>query len=140
MDTLSIGNRIRELRKNLGLSQEKFSGLTGIQRSYIAAMETGKKDPSYNAIVSLLDTTSVNGHWLLKGEGKMLLDKQRATEAAEPANKALDLSKREEVMMAMFRELLEIEQEEVLQLARKEKKLADMRARLEALERGKRSA
>ena len=45
------------------------------------------------------------------------------------------LTKREKDMLMIFRELPEIEQNEILQISRKEKELADMRARLEKLER-----
>ena len=61
-------------------------------------------------------------------------------QATEPTYGARSLSKREEAILMMLRELPDIEQDEVLQVARKEKELADMRARLEALEREKKNA
>jgi len=37
---------IRELRKALGLSQEKFAKLLGVSRVYVMMFETGKREPS----------------------------------------------------------------------------------------------
>jgi DNA-binding transcriptional regulator YiaG len=37
---------IRELRKALGLSQEKFAKLLGVSRVYVMMFETGKRKPS----------------------------------------------------------------------------------------------
>ena len=45
------------------------------------------------------------------------------------------LTKREKDMLMIFRELPEMEQDEILQLSRKEKEFVDIRARLEAIER-----
>lgn len=41
-----IGNRMRELRKKTGLSQEKFALRIGMDRTYYAAVENGKKNIS----------------------------------------------------------------------------------------------
>ncbi len=41
-----IGFRLRELRTNKGLSQEKFSFECGLDRTYIASIEQGKRNVS----------------------------------------------------------------------------------------------
>ena len=43
MITEKIGNRIRELRKKTGLSQEKFAAKIGMDRTYFASVELGKR-------------------------------------------------------------------------------------------------
>ena len=68
MDTKNIGDRVRILRKNNKLTQEKFSNLTGITRSYLAAVEKNRKVPSYNFVMSIANTINVDMNWLLKGE------------------------------------------------------------------------
>ena len=45
-----VGERVRELRTQKGLSQEKFSLEVGLDRTYIASIEGGKRNVS---IVSL---------------------------------------------------------------------------------------
>ncbi len=46
MITEKIGTRIRELRKNTGLSQEKFAAKIGMDRTYFASVELGKRNIS----------------------------------------------------------------------------------------------
>ena len=46
MITNDVGNRIRELRKTLGISQEKLAEIAGIDRTYLASVENGKRNIS----------------------------------------------------------------------------------------------
>jgi transcriptional regulator with XRE-family HTH domain len=41
-----IGGRIRELRNDRDLSQEKFANLCGLDRTYIAGIEQGRRNVS----------------------------------------------------------------------------------------------
>ena len=44
MITIEVGNRIRFLRKQAGLSQEKLALKAGIDRTYLAGIEAGKRN------------------------------------------------------------------------------------------------
>ncbi len=46
MITEKIGKRIRELRKETGLSQEKFAAKIGMDRTYYASVELGRRNIS----------------------------------------------------------------------------------------------
>ena len=46
MITDKIGNRIRELRSHTVLSQEKFAQKIGMDRTYFASVELGKRNIS----------------------------------------------------------------------------------------------
>lgn len=46
MITQKIGARIRELRAQLGISQEKFAMKIGMDRTYFASVELGKRNVS----------------------------------------------------------------------------------------------
>ena len=46
MITAKIGNRIRELRTKTGLNQEKFAQKIGMDRTYFASVELGKRNIS----------------------------------------------------------------------------------------------
>lgn len=46
MITLELGNKIRELRSKTGLSQEKFAQKIGMDRTYFASVELGKRNIS----------------------------------------------------------------------------------------------
>lgn len=41
-----VGTRIRELRNNMGLSQEKLALAADLDRTYIASVENGKRNIS----------------------------------------------------------------------------------------------
>lgn len=42
----SFGDRVRELRTQQGLSQEKFALIAGLDRTYLASLEKGKRNVS----------------------------------------------------------------------------------------------
>ncbi len=66
-----MNERIKELRKKEGLSQQKFADKLGIARGNIAAYEVGKNAPS-DAVISLICSKfNVNKDWLLTGKGDM---------------------------------------------------------------------
>ncbi len=55
-----VGSRIRELRTAAGLSQEKLALAAGIDRTYIASVENGKRNISIvnlEKIIKALDCT-----------------------------------------------------------------------------------
>lgn len=51
--TARFGERIRELRKARGLSQEAFADLCELDRTYISGIERGTRNPSLTAIETL---------------------------------------------------------------------------------------
>ena len=50
---LSFGKRVRELRMETGLSQEKFALKIGMDRTYFSSVELGKRN------ISLLNITKI---------------------------------------------------------------------------------
>ena len=50
-----IGKRIKELRLTLGLSQEKFALKIGMDRTYYASVEAGKRNISLQNIQKIAD-------------------------------------------------------------------------------------
>lgn len=66
-----MNERMKELRKALGLTQQEFADKIGIVRGNIATYETGKSKPG-DAVVSLICREfSVNEDWLRTGNGEM---------------------------------------------------------------------
>ena len=60
MITEKIGNRIRELRKKTGLSQEKFAAKIGMDRTYFASVELGKRNISIVNLEKIADGLNVS--------------------------------------------------------------------------------
>lgn len=54
-----LGNKIREHRLALGLSQEKLGELTGIDRTYISGVERGKRNPAVKNLERLAKALKV---------------------------------------------------------------------------------
>jgi transcriptional regulator with XRE-family HTH domain len=79
MDTDKIGDRVLTIRKTNKLTQEDFSKLTGITRSYLAAVEKNRKEPSFNFIMSIVDTIEVDADWFLKGKGQIFKEEKDQT-------------------------------------------------------------
>ena len=50
MITEDVGNRIRYLRKQKGLSQEKLALKAGMDRTYLAGVETGKRNATLTSL------------------------------------------------------------------------------------------
>ncbi|MCI5924673.1 MAG: helix-turn-helix transcriptional regulator [Oscillospiraceae bacterium] len=68
-----MGERIKELRKFLGLTQQEFAKRLGIKRNTIANYEVGRNDP-IDAIVTLICREfGVSEEWLRTGEGEMIV-------------------------------------------------------------------
>ncbi|MGZ3182938.1 MAG: helix-turn-helix domain-containing protein [Telluria sp.] len=55
METLrqQFGNRVRQLRRNLGVSQEDFADSCGFARSYMSRIERGTSNLSLDGIERL---------------------------------------------------------------------------------------
>ena len=62
-----FGERIRELRIAQGLSQEKFALSIGMDRTYYASVESGKRNISLNNIKKIADGLGVSLSDLFKG-------------------------------------------------------------------------
>lgn len=60
MITEKIGLRIRELRKQTGLSQEKFAAKIGMDRTYFASVELGKRNISIVNLEKIASGLNIN--------------------------------------------------------------------------------
>ena len=78
-----MNERIKELRKALGLTQQDFADKIGIKRNSYANYETGRNTPLDAIIVSICREFSVNETWLRTGEGEMFQPLSRDEELAQ---------------------------------------------------------
>ena len=67
MITVKLGRRIRELRSATGLSQEKFALQIGMDRTYLASVEAGKRNISICNIEKIADGLGVSLSRLFEG-------------------------------------------------------------------------
>ena len=67
MITETLGQRIRELRNNKGISQEKFALSIGMDRTYFASVEAGKRNISIVNIEKIANGLNVSLSELFQG-------------------------------------------------------------------------
>lgn len=73
METITdgIGQRIKELREDRGLSQEKFGQRIGVTQQYVGALEMGKRQPGTALVFMISKKYKVKELWLREGEGSL---------------------------------------------------------------------
>ncbi len=67
MILVRFGERIRELRIERDLSQEKFALLAGLDRTYLSSLEKGKRNVSLKNIKKIADAFDLSISELLNG-------------------------------------------------------------------------
>lgn len=55
-----VGNRIKELRNRLGISQEELGFRSGVHRTYIASLEVGKRNVSIATLEKIVVALEVS--------------------------------------------------------------------------------
>lgn len=68
---MTQGNRIREIRKTLDLTLEKFGEKIGMKKNSISQIENGKNNPTEQTIKAICREYNVNEEWLRTGTGDM---------------------------------------------------------------------
>lgn len=99
-------NKIKEIRKALGLSQPEFGELIGIKAPQVSLIESGKHDLSEKTKLRIIEKYHVNPVWLDTGEGEMFLPFSESDEIirfARSVTKAEDGDIRLEIMKLLAR-------------------------------------
>jgi len=95
-----LKERIKKIRKELDLTQQKFADKLGIKRNTIAMYEMGKTIPSKQTITSICREFNVNEEWLLNGIGEMF--KAAPSDALDQLAYKYHLSEADYVMVEKF--------------------------------------
>lgn len=100
-----MNERIKELRKELGLTQQKFANSIGVKQNTVAQYEIGRNPPTDTVVALICREFDVNEEWLRTGVGPMLREKTRDEELAEFFGKILagDPDFRRRLLSAMSR-------------------------------------
>lgn len=61
-----FGRRLRELRLERDLSQEKLGELAGLDRTYVSSAEAGRRNVSLKTICKLAEALGIEAEELLK--------------------------------------------------------------------------
>lgn len=71
---MTQGERVREVRKSLGLTLEKFGDRLGLKKNAISQIETGKNSLTEQNTKSICREFNVDYIWLTTGEGEMFIE------------------------------------------------------------------
>lgn len=65
-------NRIKQIRKEKGLTQVEFGEKIGVKGNTVTNYETGLRKPTDAVILSICREFNINEEWLRTGEGEMI--------------------------------------------------------------------
>ena len=68
-----MNERIKEIRRIVGLTQQEFASRIGVKRNTVATYEMGRSAPSDSAVALICREFNVNEHWLRTGEGEKFI-------------------------------------------------------------------
>lgn len=78
-----LNERVKQLRKALDLTMEKFGEKIGVKKSAISLIESGKNSLTDQMVKSICREFDVNEEWLRNGEGSMFVERTRDEEIAK---------------------------------------------------------
>lgn len=85
-----MNERIKSLRKKIGISQEVFAKKLGLTKNYISLVESGNRNLSEQSVRVLCREFNVNEEWLRTGTGEMFLPSDRKSDIAKLTKQLLD--------------------------------------------------
>lgn len=75
-------DRIKKIRKELDLTQQKFADRIGVKQNTVAQYEMGRNIPIDSVISLICREFNVNEDWLRTGEGEMFIKQTRDEQIA----------------------------------------------------------
>lgn len=79
---MTQGERVKEIRKELDLTLEKFGEKLGVKRNTMSAIETGRNSITDQMAKSICREFNVNEEWLRSGNGPVFIEQSRDEQIA----------------------------------------------------------
>ena len=91
--------RLKEVRKDLKMTQREFGETSGIDRRYVAKVECGSQNPSFKFLRSISIKHKVSLDWLLYGVGEKFVKADEESYGPELVifKKLLDNASRDDI-------------------------------------------
>ena len=105
---MTIGDRIFERLKEIGMTQKDFSEKTGISQSTISEWKSKRTNPTSEKIMIICDTLRVTPEWILSGSS------QTGNRGNELPWYVIDRSTEIGMLVTRYRELDEKQRERVM--------------------------
>lgn len=109
---MTQGERVREIRKSLNLTLDKFGERIGIKKSALSSIENDKSNLTDANTKSICREFNVNYNWLVSGEGDMF------NQTDETISDSIDriMAGENEFHKNLFKTLATLDEKELLSL------------------------
>jgi transcriptional regulator with XRE-family HTH domain len=115
---MTQNERVKEIRKSLGLTLEKFGERIGVTRGSMSNIENGNRNLTEQMTKSICREFSVDYMWLTTGEGEMFIDSD--DDFIERIDRIM--AGEDEARKNLFKFMLELSDEDIAALDRLMKK------------------
>ena len=115
---MTQGERIREVRKALGLTLEKFGEKIGMKKNSVSQLENGKNSVTEQVVKAICREYNVDYMWLTTGDGEMFIDTD--DDFIERIDRLM--AGEDEARKSLFKFMLELSDEDIAALDRLMKK------------------
>jgi hypothetical protein len=115
---MTQNERVKEVRKTLGLTLEKFGDRLGIKKAAVSKIEKGENSLTDANIKAICREFSVDYMWLTTGEGEMFIDSD--DDFIERIDRIM--AGEDEARKNLFKFMLELSDEDIAALDRLMKK------------------
>lgn len=115
---MTQGERIREVRKALGLTLEKFGEKIGMKKNSVSQLENGKNSVTEQVVKAICREYNVDYMWLITGDGEMFIDTD--DDFIERIDRIM--AGEDEARKSLFKFMLELSDEDIAALDRLMKK------------------
>lgn len=115
---MTQGERIREVRKALGLTLEKFGEKIGMKKNSVSQLENGKNSVTEQVVKAICREYNVDYMWLTTGDGEMFIDTD--DDFIERIDRIM--AGEDETRKSLFKFMLELSDEDIAALDRLMKK------------------
>lgn len=104
---MNIGNRIRDRRHTLKVTEQELADAIGVTRQHISAIEQGKAFPSLSSLAKLAEELGVTTDYLVTGKESAITDVIPAIKGSKRLN-----VKVKKILVGLIQELYETEGQE----------------------------
>lgn len=112
----TIGDRIKEIREELGWTQEKLADTAGISKGFLSDVENNKRDISSTNVLKIANAMGASLEYLMRGEEK------KQEHSREPVQIPPELSKAAEDLNLSYSDTLTLRDTYNSIVARRSKK------------------
>ncbi len=119
---MTQGERVKEIRKSLSLTLEKFGERIGVGKSTISDIENGRRSLSEHMTKSICREYGVDYIWLTTGDKEMFLDSDN------DFRKRIDriMASEDDARKVLFKSLLDASDDDIATIKRFIKKTASL--------------